>query len=74
MLFTVSKRKKKCRVAVLFQNGIYFCFVLFCFKGSAYVGLLYDRSQNTYKGLYLWKVTTTELILHITIFTKRAEY
>lgn len=69
MLFTVSK---KCRVAVLFQNST--LFLLFCFQGGAYIGLLYDGSQNTYKGFYLWKVTITDQILHFTTFMKIAEY
>lgn len=56
------------------------CFIskehlFFCFKGDTYVGLLDDRSQNTYKGLFLWKVTTTgQILCIITIFIKIAEF
>jgi len=61
--------EKKCRVAVLFQNSIFF----FCFRGGAYVGLLDGKSQNIYKGFCLWKVTIPDQILHTTIFIKIAE-
>lgn len=61
--------EKKCRVAALFQNSI-----IFSFKGGAFLDLLHDRSQDTHKGFYLWKVTITDQILHNTIFIKIAKY